>query len=148
MDWLQGHCGRKREGRPWVGAQRRRMERRRLRLTLTRNPRCHQDCDEVKFDDLNKLNNATTRILHWMSDDAMRLTTLTHLVVDCIYDLIPCERVTVYCVDRAKDELWVAISRDIKGLRIPLGTGLVGTVAETGVAANIENCQKHGDAQP
>eukprot|EP00636_Phaeomonas_parva_P008562 CAMPEP_0118857736 /NCGR_PEP_ID=MMETSP1163-20130328/4702_1 /TAXON_ID=124430 /ORGANISM="Phaeomonas parva, Strain CCMP2877" /LENGTH=739 /DNA_ID=CAMNT_0006791075 /DNA_START=388 /DNA_END=2607 /DNA_ORIENTATION=- len=104
---------------------------------------CHQDCDEVKFDDLNKLNNATTRILHWMSDDAMRLTTLTHLVVDCIYDLIPCERVTVYCVDRAKDELWVAISRDIKGLRIPLGTGLVGTVAETGVAANIENCQKH-----
>lgn len=98
--------------------------------------------------DLEKLARYAARVLTWMSDDSVRLTTLVRLVVECIYDLIPAQRVSLYIVDHAKRELWVALSQDVMGMRIPFGVGIVGRVAETGISLNVADCYGNGDFFP
>lgn len=45
--------------------------------------------------------------------------------------------VTLFLVDPIKQELWMAVSKDLSGNRIPLGRGIVGHVAQTGQVANV-----------
>lgn len=87
------------------------------------------------------LLRVTTNILEWMSGD-VHLKSLVNLIVEGVYNLVPSDRVTLYFADNSKKELWVAISKEaqVKGLRIPFGTGIAGQVAVTGKLWRSNNC--------
>ena len=59
-----------------------------------------------------KLLHCTTRVLEWMSRNEEHLRPLVELVVTSVYELMHCQRVTLYFVDHAKKELWIALAKD------------------------------------
>jgi K+-sensing histidine kinase KdpD len=66
------------------------------------------------------------------------------LIMDEVTKLIGAERSTLYIVDAEKGELWSKIAQkaEIKEIRLKIGTGIAGYVAETGEIINIKDAYK------
>ena len=66
------------------------------------------------------------------------------LIMDEVTKLIEAERSTLYVVDAEKGELWSKIAQkaEIKEIRLKIGTGIAGYVAETGEIINIKDAYK------
>jgi len=66
------------------------------------------------------------------------------LIMDEVTKLIEAERSTLYVVDAEKGELWSKIAQkaEIKEIRLKIGTGIAGFVAETGEIINIKDAYK------
>ena len=62
---------------------------------------------------LGQLLECTYRILEWMSKNEEHLRPLVDLVVRSVYELMHCQRVTLYFVDHVKRELWIALAKDV-----------------------------------
>ena len=69
------------------------------------------------------------------------LSALLRTISDTTSHLLHAERSTVFLVDRARNELWsrVAEGLDRQEIRIPLGVGIAGTVAVTGIPIRISD---------
>ena len=67
-------------------------------------------------------------------DLLMVLNRLSALVMDTL----SCEKVTMFLMDSHEKELWCAISQDLVGVRVRVGQGIAGTVAETGKTVNVK----------
>ena len=65
-----------------------------------------------------------------------------HRVMVATYRLLRCERVTLFLVDAAREELVLAYSNDAKGIRIPMRSGLAGHAAMTGKVINVEDAYR------
>src|SRR5262249_56060052 len=67
------------------------------------------------------------------------LDALLRLLSQCAVRLTGAETATVYLVDQARRELWSRILLDdrVKPIRLPIGVGIAGTVAETGETINV-----------
>jgi GAF domain-containing protein len=68
--------------------------------------------------------------------------SLTVKLVAVGYRLINAERITLFLVDELRNELYCQVSQDVEGLRtirIPIGQGIAGNVASSGVPVNIAN---------
>jgi len=71
------------------------------------------------------------------------IESLTSRLVEIAYRLIDADRITLFLVDELKRELFCQVSQDagdLRMLRIPLGHGIAGSVAESGVTENIADC--------
>lgn len=70
---------------------------------------------------------------------ALELGQLLKIIVTKTSEAMNCERCTLFVVDPETDELWsrVAQGDDIKEIRLPKGSGIVGHVAVTGETVNI-----------
>jgi serine/threonine-protein kinase len=85
--------------------------------------------------------------LHLLLDTTQRLLAVTHLdellrlLGETTTRLTNAERATIYLHDRDRGELWskVATGEGVGEIRVPLGTGIAGTVAATGEVINLEN---------
>lgn len=77
------------------------------------------------------------------------VTTLTEALVDIAYRLVDADRIMLYLVDTLKNELFCLVSHEgdqdhgSRLLRIPMGSGLVGTCAATGKPINIRDAHTH-----
>jgi hypothetical protein len=61
-------------------------------------------------------------------------------VVDYICESLKCERATVFAVDKLNNELWSKVAKDTnQTIKIPMGKGVSGYVAQTGNALNIRD---------
>ena len=49
------------------------------------------------------------------------------------------ERSSLYVVDQDKGEIWTKVAEGIDTIRIPIGQGISGLVAETGKQINVED---------
>ncbi len=65
------------------------------------------------------------------------LDALLQLMAEATRELLASDRATIFIVDRDRGELWSRIALGTDEIRIPLGTGIAGTVAETGEVINI-----------
>ncbi len=65
------------------------------------------------------------------------LDSLLHLMAEATRELLAADRATIFIVDSDRGELWSRVALDAAEIRIPLGTGIAGTVAETGEVINI-----------
>ena len=74
----------------------------------------------------------------------LNLDKLLALIMDEVTTLIEAERSTLYVVDAEKGELWSKIAQkaEIKEIRLKIGTGIAGFVAETGEIINIKDAYK------
>jgi len=61
-------------------------------------------------------------------------------VVEAAKQVLKADRGTVWLYDAATDELVLEIATDIAAIRIPAGTGLVGTCARSRRAINVPDC--------
>lgn len=65
------------------------------------------------------------------------LVEMVERIVAVAEQLMEAERVCLYFVDDAADELWVATSVDFEGVKIKIGQGLCGHSAATGEVVNV-----------
>jgi HD-GYP domain-containing protein (c-di-GMP phosphodiesterase class II) len=65
------------------------------------------------------------------------LDSLLQLIAEATQELLASDRATIFIVDRDRGELWSRVALGASEIRIPLGTGIAGTVAETGQVINI-----------
>ena len=68
------------------------------------------------------------------------LTTMLAEVVDAAKQVLKVARGTVWLYDRDADELVLRFAEDIPPLRIPAGTGIVGSCARTRRLINVPDC--------
>ena len=65
------------------------------------------------------------------------LDSLLQLMAEATRELLAADRATIFIVDPERGELWSRVALGTGEIRIPLGTGIAGTVAETGKVINI-----------
>jgi sigma-B regulation protein RsbU (phosphoserine phosphatase) len=65
------------------------------------------------------------------------LDRLLALIVHAVTELVDAERTTLFLVDRQRGELWSRIAEGAQTIRIPIGRGIAGAVAASGVSVNI-----------
>src|SRR6187549_1390907 len=68
------------------------------------------------------------------------LTTMLAEVVAAAKQVLKVERGTVWLYDREADELVLRFSEDVASMRIPAGTGIVGSCARTRQLINVRDC--------
>jgi GAF domain-containing protein len=81
------------------------------------------------------------------------LDNLLSEIIAQVSELTDCDRATLFLVDEERQELWSRVAEGINGtregapvegedrlrIRLPLGQGVAGYVAKTGVALNLED---------
>jgi putative nucleotidyltransferase with HDIG domain len=67
------------------------------------------------------------------------LDSLLQLMAEATRELLAADRATIFIVDRERGELWSRVALGTGEIRIPIGTGIAGTVAETGETINIRD---------
>lgn len=93
------------------------------------------------FDQTQTQKDVKLAVLNLIKDVSAPEGTLRDLlqsIVQASYRITDAERVTLYLVDHSRQELWLAISKDIAGKRIPIGKGVAGSVAQTGEMVVIQ----------
>lgn len=65
------------------------------------------------------------------------LDRLLGLIVKSVTQVVGADRTSLFLVDRDKQELVTRVSQGAREIRVPLGSGIAGTVAATGTAINI-----------
>lgn len=74
----------------------------------------------------------TRRLMSVTDLDALLMT-----MAESTAKLLAADRATIFVVDRARDELWSRIALGAAEIRVPIGVGFAGTVAQTGETINI-----------
>ncbi len=65
------------------------------------------------------------------------LDRLLEMILSEAVKVVDADRCSLFIVDRARNELWTKVAQGTSEIRIPLGTGIAGAVAETGRTVNI-----------
>jgi len=65
------------------------------------------------------------------------LDRLLGLIVKSVTQVVGADRTSLFLVDRERQELLTRVSQGAREIRLPLGSGIAGSVAATGVAINI-----------
>ena len=68
-----------------------------------------------------------------------RLDRLLGRVIDEAARVVEADRCTIFLVDRERGELWSKVAHGEREIRIPLGAGIAGSVAATGVPVRIDD---------
>lgn len=108
-----------------------------------------------KLSDEKEINNASSaEDGHMTADQLMMINQAAQLVnsniklddvlssiVDVATNLTNADRGTLYLVDKEKSELWskVAMGNELKQIRLNIGEGIAGWVAQSGEIVNIED---------
>lgn len=71
------------------------------------------------------------------------LDRLLDLIVSAVGELSLADRTSLFIVDHERQELWTRISQGGGRIRLPLGSGIAGTVAASGITINIPHA--YGD---
>ncbi len=96
----------------------------------------------MKFDILESLNRRTLN-LSMLMDSARSimaekgLDNLLMLIMESVTQVMSADRSTLFMADLEKKEIWSKVAQGTSEIRIPLGQGIAGHVAETGETVNI-----------
>lgn len=59
------------------------------------------------------------------------------MIMNRAQEILSAERVTLFLVDKEKQELWSSIANGVTEIRIPINKGIAGFVATSGNILNI-----------
>src|SRR5438067_18443 len=72
----------------------------------------------------------------------LALKDLTGIILEIVRSEVPVERVTAFRVDRETQEVRSLVAQDTDlEIRLPIGSGIAGTVAATGVEIDLSNAR-------
>lgn len=112
------------------------------------------DNEEIDFS--IRSSQLTVEQLHKIIEAAQKVNSNINLddvlfsIVDAATDLTRADRGTLYVVDKEKNELWskVLIGNDIQEIRMSIGEGIAGWVAQTGEVINLDDVTKDSRFNP
>ncbi|MEW6262102.1 MAG: HD domain-containing phosphohydrolase [Thermodesulfobacteriota bacterium] len=86
-----------------------------------------------------RLNERLATLLAVASDLTAELDVdrLFQLIVGKVTEAMGAERTSLYVIDWDKKELWTKVAEQVAEIRLPLGEGISGRVAETGELLNV-----------
>lgn len=89
-----------------------------------------------KMDKFNQLIEAAKIV-----NSSLELDQILSIVLANAISITKADRGTVYLIDKEKNELWSKVlqGENLKEIRIPIGVGIAGIVAQTGEIINISN---------
>jgi signal transduction histidine kinase len=65
------------------------------------------------------------------------LDELLRVIIGKVTELLECDRSTMFVIDEERRELWSRVIEGVDTIRLPLGSGVAGYVAATGLALNL-----------
>ncbi|HXY42412.1 MAG TPA: GAF domain-containing protein [Vicinamibacteria bacterium] len=73
------------------------------------------------------------------------LTAVIQIILKKAREIMAAERSTLFLLDRARNELWSKVAEGLDGgeIRLPLGKGIAGHVARSGLPLNIADAHQH-----
>ncbi|MDY7032030.1 MAG: response regulator [Thermodesulfobacteriota bacterium] len=89
------------------------------------------------------LNQKLSNILEVSRDltAGIPFTDLFDLVVRKVSEIMEAERTSLYIIDWEKNEIWTKVAEYVDKIRMPIGEGISGKVAESGKIINVENAR-------
>ena len=77
-------------------------------------------------------------------NSALDLNQLLRIILELATRNLNADRGTIYLIDQEKKELWSKVlkGRELVEIRLPVGTGIAGTVAKTGKTINLKDAWK------
>lgn len=100
---------------------------------------------QLTVEQLHKIIEAAQKV-----NSNINLDDVLFSIVDAATDLTKADRGTLYVVDKEKNELWskVLIGNDIQEIRMTIGEGIAGWVAQTGEVINLDDVAKDSRFNP
>lgn len=104
------------------------------------------DANDVLIEENNALQEAlrlSRRRLTGMREVAaalsgrLELDELLRIIISKVSELLDCDRATLFVIDEERRELWSRIIEGSETIRLPLGSGVAGYVAATGLPLNL-----------
>lgn len=94
---------------------------------------------QLTADQLHKIIEAAQKV-----NSNINIDDVLFSIVDAATELTRADRGTLYIVDKEKNELWskVLIGKDIQEIRLAVGEGIAGWVAQTGEIINLDDVSK------
>jgi K+-sensing histidine kinase KdpD len=91
------------------------------------------------FELLEKINDAAQLV-----NSNIKIEKVLQNIVKVATDLTSADRGTLYLVEKDKNELWsmIAMGNDFKEIKLKIGEGIAGWVAQKGDTINLENAQE------
>ena len=89
-------------------------------------------------------NDSMIRCMRAVKNSGDSIEKLMHNLVSVAYDIIEVQNVTLFLVDSAGGRLLCTVSKDDsqEGLKYPIGEGIIGRTASTGMSVRIDDCSK------
>ena len=95
-------------------------------------------CQRMEAVALQKRTASLVEMIRTISTETETSSILAHLT-DIAYELLSADRVSVFIVDRPRNEVVMIVSEDAAGVRLPLGKGIVGHVVARGTPLLISD---------
>ncbi|MBT4290237.1 MAG: HD domain-containing protein [Deltaproteobacteria bacterium] len=108
----------------------------------------HEFCLESENKQLRQIRIDLTDKLRALMTVAMDLTSeldfnsLFPIIIEKATDAMSAERTSLYMIDWEKNEIWTRVAQDVKPIRLPMGAGISGKVAENGEIINVADAWK------
>ena len=67
----------------------------------------------------------------------MDFERLFPLIVSRVTEAMEAERTSLYIIDGKNGEIWTKVAQQVEEIRVPLGSGISGRVAESGETINV-----------
>lgn len=98
-----------------------------------------QDENRLLLQEQKNLTAKLARLLAVAGDLSSELDfdRLFPLIIHKVTEAMEAERSSLYIIDWEREEIWTKVAEQVKEIRLPLGQGISGRVAETGEALNI-----------
>ena len=87
----------------------------------------------------NSLNDRLTGLLNMARELSLELDfeNLFPLIIKKVTEAMGAERTSLYLIDWDRGEIWTKVAEQFKKIRLPIGQGISGRVAETGDTINV-----------
>ena len=72
----------------------------------------------------------------------LNFNTLFQTIITKTTRLMEAERTSLYIIDWERNEIWTKVAENVDDIRLPMGKGISGRVAETGEIINVEEASK------
>ena len=94
---------------------------------------------ENQFEEKRRFKELLSKLIVIASDLTAELDfdRLFPLIIAGITDFMSAERTSLYIIDRNNHEIWTRVAEGISQIRLPIGKGISGRVAETGMTVNV-----------
>lgn len=115
----------------------------RLRKTnqkIAREFEHHRSDNTIQLSKMARLIEAAKSI-----NSSLHLDTVLEIILDTAIQSTEADRGTLYLVDKANNEIWSKLlhGEHVGEIRLPMGKGIAGYVAESGETINIEDTYNH-----
>jgi putative nucleotidyltransferase with HDIG domain len=110
-----------------------------IKLNRVLNERLLLQKNRALLKKANSLNDRLTGLFNMARELSLELDfeNLFPLIIKKVTEAMDAERTSLYLIDWDRGEIWTKVAEQFKEIRLPIGQGISGRVAETGDTVNV-----------